>query len=56
MAIWVLLILYIVKVVYDYIVWVFFLIRGFMDVAFCPSVFELSFSILICVPSGGCLP
>ena len=26
---------------YDYIVW--FLFRSFMDVAFCPSVFELSF-------------
>ena len=32
MTIWVLLILYIAKVVYDYMVW--FLIRGFMGVAF----------------------
>ena len=52
MAVRVLLILYIAKVVYDYMVWL--LIRGFMGVAFCPSVFELSLSILICVPSDGC--
>ena len=55
MAIWVLLILYIAKVVfYDYMAerekiaafcyMVWFLIRSFFyGVAFCPSVFELSF-------------
>ena len=28
--------------------------RIYYGVAFCPSVFELSFLILVCVPSDGC--
>ena len=55
MAVWVLSILYIAKVVYDYMVW-FFLIRGFFLVWPFVLQFFSSFPFLvsICVPSDGC--
>ena len=53
MAIWILLIfVYSQGRFYDYIVW--FFVSKLIDVAFCPSVFELSFCFDFCVPSDGC--
>ena len=53
MAIWILLIfVYSQGRFYDYIV-CFFFVSKLMNVAFCPSVSELSFCFDCCVPYGG---